>query len=407
METEAAARGGCREAAELSFSANQLGKDSASDAPAIRLVNSMLERAVSERASDIHLREDLLQVRMRVDGLMRSIMAVPKEIQGAVISRLKIMCSLDIAERRVPQDGRFSIRVHDRDIDLRVSTLPTVYGEKIAARLLDKSDGGMTKRDIGLRGADLEKFDAMLRIRSGALLLVGPTGSGKTTTMYAMLKQLNTPEVNVVTLENPIEYAIEGVNQVQINEKTGMTFANGLRAILRQDPDIIGVGEIRDAETADIVLLSTVHTDDAVGAIDRLRDIGVEPYMIAAALKGVIAQRLLRRICPDCRVGYEPSEEELAALGIPREPGLRLYHGTGCPSCRHSGYRGRIAVFEMLPITRRLRSLIYAQQGREAIEEVLKQPDSGFVRLWDNALQLVREGVTSGVEMLRVLSAEA
>ena len=416
MKREAAARGEGQETPGNPFAANRLEEDSAAGAPAIRLVSSILERAVTERASDIHLepRESAMQVRMRVDGLMRTIMTVPKDIQGAVISRLKIMSGMDIAERRVPQDGRFNIRVRDRDIDLRVSTLPTVYGEKLAARLLDKSSGGMSKQDIGLRGADLEKYDAMLRIHSGALLLAGPTGSGKTTTMYAMLRQLNTPEANLVTLEDPIEYAIDGVNQVQINEKAGMTFAGGLRAILRQDPDIIAVGEIRDGETADIamrsaitghVVLSTVHTDDTVGAIDRLRDIGVEPYMIAAALKGVISQRLLRRICPNCRAVYAPGADEVAALGLRNEPGLRLYRGAGCQECANSGYRGRIAVFEMLPISHRVRSLIYAHQGREAIEQELKRPDSGFVSLWENALLLVREGVTTGAEALRVLSS--
>ena len=335
MKREASANGETQDTADNS---NQLGEDTQSSAPTIRLVNSILERAITERASDIHLepRENVMQVRMRIDGLMRDILTVPKDVQASVISRIKIMSSLNIAEHRVPQDGRFNVRIKDRDIDLRISTLPTVHGEKVVARLLDKSGGRVTKEAVGLTGSDLKKYDEMLKNRNGVILLVGPTGSGKTTTMYAMINQLNTPEVNLVTLEDPVEYNVDGVNQVQINEKTGMTFASGLRAILRQDPDIIAVGEIRDGETASIamrsaitghVVLSTIHTNDAVGSIDRLRDIGVEPYVIAGALKGVISQRLVRRICPNCRQAYTPTEEELEDLGIEMEPGMKLYRG--------------------------------------------------------------------------------
>ncbi len=415
MKREAATNGDAAEAADSAFVANQLGEDGMSSAPTIRLVNSMLERAITERASDIHLepRENQMQVRMRIDGLMRDVLTVPKDVQPSVISRIKIMSGLNIAEHRVPQDGRFNVRIKDRDIDLRVSTLPTVYGEKIVARLLDKSGGQVTKESVGLEGTDLEKYEAMLKNRNGVILLVGPTGSGKTTTMYAMINQLNTPEVNMVTLEDPVEYNIDGVNQVQINEKTGMTFANGLRAILRQDPDIIAVGEIRDGETAEIAMrsaitghlvLSTIHTNDAVGSIDRLRDIGVEPYVIAGALKGVISQRLVRRICPNCRESYTPTEEEAESLGIEMEPGLKLYRGAGCAQCFNTGYRGRIAVFEMLPVTHAVRTLIYEQRGRDAIEAELKRPENGFVSLRDNALRLMREGMTTGEEVLRIVS---
>ena len=411
MKREASANGETQDTADNS---NQLGEDTQSSAPTIRLVNSILERAITERASDIHLepRENVMQVRMRIDGLMRDILTVPKDVQASVISRIKIMSSLNIAEHRVPQDGRFNVRIKDKDIDLRISTLPTVYGEKVVARLLDKSGGRVTKEAVGLTGSDLEKYDEMLKNRNGVILLVGPTGSGKTTTMYAMINQLNTPEVNMVTLEDPVEYNVDGVNQVQINEKTGMTFASGLRAILRQDPDIIAVGEIRDGETASIamrsaitghVVLSTIHTNDAVGSIDRLRDIGVEPYVIAGALKGVISQRLVRRICPNCRQAYTPTEEELEDLGIEMEPGMKLYRGAGCSQCYNSGYRGRTAVFEMLPITHAVRTLIYEQRGRDAIEAELKRPESGFVSLRDNALRLMRDGVTTGEEVLRIV----
>ncbi len=415
MKREAAANGDAQETPDNAFVSTQLGEDTLSSAPTIRLVNSMLERAITERASDIHLepRESEMHVRMRIDGLMRDVLTVPKDVQPSVISRIKIMSGLDIAEHRIPQDGRFNVRIKDKDIDLRVSTLPTVYGEKIVARLLDKSGGQVTKESVGLTGTDLEKYDAMLKNRNGVILLVGPTGSGKTTTMYAMINELNTPEVNMVTLEDPVEYNIDGINQVQINEKTGMTFANGLRAILRQDPDIIAVGEIRDGETAEIAMrsaitghlvLSTIHTNDAVGSIDRLRDIGVEPYVIAGALKGVISQRLVRRICPNCRESYEPTAEEAEALGVEMEPGLRFYHGTGCAECFNTGYRGRVAVFEMLPVTHAVRTLIYEQRGRDAIEAELKRPENGFVSLRDNALRLMREGVTTGEEVLRIVS---
>lgn len=396
---------------DAAFVSNRLDEDLVNSAPTIRLVNSILERAITERASDIHIepREEDMQVRMRVDGRMRDILTVPKDLQGSVISRVKIMSGMDIAERRVPQDGRFNVRVKEKDIDLRVSTLPTVYGEKIVARLLDKSGGAVTPEAIGLEGEDRQKFDQMLRLTNGVLLIVGPTGSGKTTTMYTMINKLNTREVNLITLEDPVEYNIGGVNQVQINERTGLTFASGLRAILRQDPDIIAVGEIRDGETAEIamraaitghIVLSTVHTGDAIGAIERLEDIGVEPYLIGSALRGVISQRLVRRVCPRCRVGYEPTDEELADLGVKRRPGMKFWRGEGCPDCFNTGYHGRIAVFEMLPVNRQLRRLISSGATRDEIEDSLQ--GTGFTTLRDNVLRLVEDGTTSVEEALRV-----
>ncbi|MCR4711332.1 MAG: GspE/PulE family protein [Clostridia bacterium] len=402
---------------DAAFVSNQLGDDTISNAPTIRLVNAIIERAITERGSDIHLerRDNGLQGRMRIDGLMRYIMTVPRDLQGSVISRIKIMSSLDIAEHRIPQDGRFNVKMKDKDIDLRVSTLPTVYGEKIVARLLDKSGQKLSKDAIGLTGSDLQKYEHMLHCRSGVLLIVGPTGSGKSTTMYTMIDDLNKDEVNLVTLEDPVEYNVDGVNQVQINEKTGMTFANGLRAILRQDPDIIAVGEIRDGETADIamrsaitghVVLSTIHTNDAVGTIERLFDIGVEPYLVSSAMRGIISQRLVRRICPNCKEEYEPSEDELLELGMPAKSGMLFYRGKGCPNCFHTGYRGRTAVFEMLEITSKVRAMISRHANRDEIEAELKKPESGFVSLRKNALRLVLEGVTTGEEVLRVISEE-
>ena len=413
---QAAGQGGEAPAQDMAFTANQID-DSVNNAPTIRLVNSIIERAITERASDIHLEphETEMVVRMRVDGLMRMILTVPKDLQSSVISRIKIMSGLDISERRIPQDGRFNVRVKDKDIDLRISTLPTVYGEKIVARLLDKSGGNIDKQSIGLTGHDLETFERMIKCRSGVLLIVGPTGSGKSTTMYAMIGELNKPEVNLVTLEDPVEYNIDGVNQVQINEKTGLTFASGLRSILRQDPDIIGVGEIRDGETAEIamrsaitghVVISTIHTNDAVGTIERLEDIGVEPYLVASALRGVVSQRLMRRVCPQCRKPYTPDPEELFELGLDPQGEYTFYRGEGCPHCFDTGFRGRIAVFEMLVVNGAIRRLIASGASRPEIEAELKKPEHGFVSLRENAMRLVNEGITTSGELLRVVSED-
>ncbi|MBQ1411301.1 MAG: Flp pilus assembly complex ATPase component TadA [Oscillospiraceae bacterium] len=396
------------------FAANQLDNDNDS-APTVRLVNSILERAITERCSDIHMepRENDLRVRMRIDGVMREILIVPKELQSSVISRLKVMSGMNISERRIPQDGRFNVRVRNKDIDLRVSTLPTVYGEKIVMRLLDKAGTKLSKEVIGLVGSDLEKYEHMLRCRSGVLLIAGPTGSGKSTTMYTMIDDLNTPDVNLVTLEDPVEYNVAGINQVPINEKTGMTFASGLRSILRQDPDIIAVGEIRDGETAEIamraaitghVVLSTIHTNDAVGTIERLNDIGVEPFLTSSALRGVISQRLVRRVCTRCRKPYTPSEEEIEMLGGDIPAGAQFYRGEGCPECSNRGYKGRIAVFEMLLLTRSIRALVSAGAKREVIEEQLKKEN--FVTLHENAVRLVLEGTTSVDEVVRVIAQD-
>ena len=399
---------------DASFSANIIGEDSANQAPAIRLVNSIIERAVTERSSDIHFepREEEFTVRMRIDGLLREILTVPHELQAAVTSRIKVMSNMDITERRVPQDGRFNVKVKDRDIDLRVSTLPTVYGEKIVARLLDKSGTRLSRDSIGLSGEDMKKYEKLIKIKNGVILIVGPTGSGKSTTMYSMIHDLKRREVNLITLEDPVEYNIDGVNQVQINEKTGMTFARGLRAILRQDPDILCVGEIRDGETAEIamrsaitghVVLSTIHTSDAVGTIERLTDMGVEPYLVGSALKGVFSQRLVRKICPNCRTAYEPSDEEQGDLGLDYDPKRIFYKGKGCPECFDTGYRGRIGVFEIFPLDIKVRRMIANRAGREEIEKRLTDPDSGFVSLRENAIRLVENGTTTSSELLRVI----
>ena len=398
---------------EAQFTGNILN-DNINDAPTIRLVNSIIERAILERASDIHIepKEKELQVRMRIDGVLRKILTIPKNLQNSVISRLKIMSGMDIAERRVPQDGRFNVKNKKREFDLRVNSLPTVYGDKIVARLLDKRAGYLTPDSIGLMGDNLKKYQRAIHCTSGVILIAGPTGSGKSSTMNTMISQLNTEEVNVVTLEDPVEYNIDGVNQVQINEKTGMDFANGLRAILRQDPDIIAVGEIRDGETAQIsmraaitghVVLSTIHTNDAVGTIERLEDIGVEPYLIATALRAVISQRLVRRICPKCKKSYEATDEEVRRLGLSTEHKHIFYRGEGCADCFNTGYRGRIGVFEILEITPEIRPLISQQAGRSAIEQELASAHSEFKTLRENAIQLVEEGITTAEEVQRVI----
>lgn len=401
--------------ASVGSTMNLIGEDDFTSAPAIRLVNSIIERAITEKASDIHMepREGEMAIRMRIDGIMHYSLNVPKELQAAVTSRVKIMCGMDVTERRIPQDGRSAVRIKTKEVDLRASTLPTVYGETIVIRLLDRDSQILTPEGLGLTGDNLKKYEALLANKQGVILLVGPTGSGKSSTMYSMIKRLNTEEVNLVTLEDPVEYNIDGVNQVQINEKTGMTFASGLKSILRQDPDIIAVGEIRDGETAEIAMraaitghlvLSTVHTSDAVSTLDRLDDIGVEPYMVAAALKGVISQRLLRRVCPHCREEYKPDAAELATLGLPatQEGQVSFFKGRGCPECYRSGYRGRIAVFEILTITRGIRKAIHEQKSHTKLLEAVAE--SGHVPLLENCQKLVLEGVTSSEEALRTIN---
>ena len=391
----------------------EIPEENAAAAPTIRFVNSIISRAINERASDIHLepQDGEMAVRMRIDGLLRKILTVPSNLQPNIISRLKVMCGMKISERKVPQDGHADITVGGRDIDLRVSTMPTVYGEKAVLRILDKSAQLMNKSGLGLTADDLEKYNRLLRNTGGVILLVGPTGSGKSTTLCAMISELATEEVNVETLEDPVEYNIPGVCQCQINEATGMTFAKGLRAMLRQDPDIIAVGEIRDGETASIAIraaitghlvLSTLHTNDAVSAVFRLKDIGVEPYMISSSLRGVISQRLVRKLCPDCRMPYKPGVEEKEALGIPPEKDVTFYKGIGCRSCSHTGYTGRQGVFEILMINSRIKEAITGGASYEFLNALALE--NGFVTLKDNCRRLVESGVISYEEAMRAIN---
>ncbi len=388
--------------------------DETQSAPTVRLVNSIIERAAVERASDIHLEPhaDEMVVRMRIDGLLRNILTVPKDIQPSVVSRLKIMGGMDISERRVPQDGRANVRMKGHDIDLRLSTLPTMYGEKVAVRLLDRTAQLLDAYAIGLRGENLEKYNALIKNATGMILIVGPTGSGKSSTMYTMVRSLNTEEVNLVTLEDPVEYDIDGVNQVQINERQGLTFASGLRSILRQDPDIIAVGEIRDGETAEIAMrsaitghlvLSTIHTNDAISALDRLVDIGVEPYIIAEALNGIISQRLVRRICPDCKEEVTPTPEELRLLGMDPKTPAKFYHGRGCAHCYHTGYRGRTGAFEILMLDRKMKRSIAEGHHRAEFTESITA--GRYTTLQDAVRKLVLDGVTTVEEAVRVINS--
>ena len=388
--------------------------DAEAAAPTIRFVNSVIERAVTERASDIHLepQDGEMVVRMRIDGILRKILTVPANLQSTVVSRLKIMGGMNISERKLPQDGRAMVRVRQHEIDLRISSMPTVYGEKVVLRLLDKSQQHITSRTIGLEGDDLAKYEALLKNSSGVILLVGPTGSGKSTTMCAMLQELCSEETNIMTLEDPVEYNIPGVNQCQINEKTGMTFAVGLRAILRQDPDIIAVGEIRDGETGAIAIrsaitghlvLSTLHTNDSVAAIDRLVDIGVEPYLISSALRGVISQRLVRKVCPHCKKAYRPNAGELELLGLPADSDTQFYRGEGCEECYHTGYRGRRAVFEILTVSGKVRRLI--SEGASYDKRYAAVREGNFVTMRENCRDLVLRGETTAAEAAKAINS--
>lgn len=388
----------------------------AAEAPTIRFVNSVIQRAITERASDIHLepQEGEMVVRMRIDGVLRRVFTVPANLQATVIARLKIMGGMNIAERKIPQDGRAMVTAKDKEIDLRISSIPTIYGEKIVLRLLDKSSGHINRKTIGLEGEDEKKYDRLLKNSSGVILIVGPTGSGKSTTMCAMIQELCSEQTNIMTLEDPVEYNIPGANQCQINEKTGMTFAVGLRSILRQDPDVISVGEIRDGETASIavraaitghLVISTLHTNDAVSTISRLMDIGVEPYMISSALRGVVSQRLVRKICPHCRKAYTPTEEEKRMVGIPENEDVTFYKGEGCQECGRTGYRGRRGVFEILTLDAALRREVANNASSEELTKTALE--NGFVTMKDNCRRLVLEGVTTVAEAAKAINSAA
>jgi len=388
--------------------------DDTSDAPVIKLVNMMLSQAVRDGASDIHIEpfQDLIKIRKRVDGILYDMYAPPKHVQSKLVSRVKIMAKLDIAEKRLPQDGRIEIRIADRNVDIRVSTLPTSFGERVVMRLLDKSNVLLSLTDLGMTARDLEIFHKLIKAPHGIILVTGPTGSGKTTSLYSALSILNNPDINIITVEDPVEYQIRGISQVQVNPKIDLTFANGLRTIVRQDPDVILVGEIRDLETAEIAIqsaltghlvFSTLHTNDAASAITRLIDMGVESFLVSSSVNAIIAQRLIRKICNNCSEAFTPEREYLAQVGLtPEDLGDRpLYKSTGCHECLNTGYQGRLGIFELMVMTEDLKNFILTTSDSNQIRKKALE-SGGMLTLRQDGLQKVMAGLTTLEEVFRV-----
>ena len=380
------------------------------DAPIIKLINAVLTEAIKISASDIHIEafENRMRIRFRVDGVLREILQPPKNIAPLVISRIKVMAKLDIAEKRLPQDGRISLKVAGRSVDVRVSTLPSGHGERIVLRLLDKQAGRLDLQHLGMSETDSERLNDLLHHPHGIILVTGPTGSGKTTTLYAGLTRLNNKSRNILTVEDPIEYYLDGIGQTQVNAKVEMTFAKGLRAILRQDPDVVMIGEIRDLETASIavqasltghLVLSTLHTNTAIGAVTRLRDMGVEPFLLASSLIGVLAQRLVRQLCPHCKEAHTASPSECEWLEVEESQAPQVYRSNGCDECNQLGYIGRTGVYELIPIDDTLQQMIHDGEGEQAMEKYARSFSSS---LRSDGKRLVLKGTTSIEEVLRV-----
>jgi general secretion pathway protein E len=397
-----------QEEIELSEDVHHL-RDMAFEAPIVKLVNMLITRAVESRTSDIHIEpfENSMKVRYRIDGALNDIESLPKRIQPAVISRIKIMSRMNIAERRLPQDGRIKLRVSGRDIDLRVSTIPTIYGESIVMRILDRGSALIVLDHLGFPEAAQREYEKLIHTPYGMILVTGPTGSGKTTTLYASLNNINSVDKKIITVEDPIEYQIDGINQIQVKPKIGLSFANGLRHIVRQDPDVIMVGEIRDIETAEIsihsaltghLVFSTLHTNDAPGAVTRLLDMGIEGFLVSSSLIGVLAQRLVRVICPVCKEPFKPQQELVDNLEFLK--GSQTYHGKGCDECRHTGYKGRTGIFEFMRINAEMRQLILEKANSDIIRK--KAVANGMKVLRESGWELVREGVTTIEEVMRV-----
>ena len=385
--------------------------------PVIRLVNDILFRALQLRASDIHVHpyESKIQIRYRIDGILYDTLSLNKNVLPLVISRIKVMAGMDIAERRLPQDGRCSVRLGQREVDLRISTVPTSYGERSVLRLLDKSTGLYGLNELGLRNEDLQKFDSLLNRSHGVIFVTGPTGSGKSTTLYACLNRINSAEKNVITIEDPIEYQLGGISQIQVASKKGMTFATSLRHVLRQDPDVIMIGEVRDIETARMAIqssltghlvFSTLHTNDSAGAVSRLLDLGVEPYLVSSSLIAIIAQRLVRKVCPDCREPSKPTHHELIELGLSKmdEDCGKFYVGAGCERCFQTGYRGRTGIYEMMLIDSETQNLIYKRESAGTIKR--NALNAGLKTLRMDGARKVLEGITTVSEVLRVTQAD-
>ncbi|MBP8203883.1 MAG: type II secretion system ATPase GspE [Pseudomonas sp.] len=384
------------------------------NAPIIRLINAILGEAIKENASDIHLEtfEKRLVVRFRVDGILREVLEPKRELATLLVSRIKVMARLDIAEKRVPQDGRISLRVGGREVDVRVSTLPSANGERVVLRLLDKQAGRLNLQHLGMSAGDRDLMEATVRKPHGILLVTGPTGSGKTTTLYASLVSLNDRTRNILTVEDPIEYHLEGIGQTQVNAKVEMTFARGLRAILRQDPDVVMVGEIRDKETAEIavqasltghLVLSTLHTNSAIGAITRLVDMGIEPFLLSSSLLGVLAQRLVRVLCPHCKQAYQADSAECTLLGLDAATPPTLYHARGCVECHQQGYRGRTGIYELVVFDEYLRTLIHNAASEQ---DMTRHARTLGPSIREDGRRKVLEGATTVEEVLRVTREE-
>jgi len=390
--------------------------DDTSDAPVIKLVNLVLSQAVRDNASDIHIEsyKDRVKIRKRVDGILYDMYSPPRHVQGKLTSRIKIMAKMDIAEKRLPQDGRIEIRIADKNVDIRVSTLPTSFGERVVMRLLDKSNTLVPLDDLGLSQEDLTRFLRLIKAPHGIILVTGPTGSGKTTTLYSTLGILNNPDINIITVEDPVEYQLNGISQMQVNPKIGLTFANGLRTIVRQDPDVILVGEIRDMETAEIAIqsaltghlvFSTLHTNDAASAITRLIDMGVEPFLVSSSVNAIMAQRLVRKVCAHCREAYVPSATYLERVGLPslEFAGKEIFRGAGCVHCLQTGYKGRIGIFELMLLTPAMKSLILTtSDAGEIKKQALASLETGMVTLRQDGLRKVLAGITTLEEVFRV-----
>ncbi|MFH0764415.1 MAG: type II secretion system ATPase GspE [Candidatus Omnitrophota bacterium] len=377
----------------------------------IKLVNLIVMQAVKQRASDIHIEpeEEILKIRLRVDGMLHEISSPPKHFQSALISRIKIMANLNIAERRVPQDGRFTIKMEGRQIDVRVSCVPTIYGENVVLRLLDAASAMLTLGDLGFSSEILDKYDKLVVRPYGIILVTGPTGSGKTTTLYASLNKINTVEKNIITIEDPVEYKLAGIRQIQVDPKVSLTFASGLRSILRQDPNVIMVGEIRDLETAEIAIqaaltghlvFSTLHTNDAPGAVTRLTDMGVEPFLVSSSIIGVLAQRLVRKICPDCKEKYVPTREMLKDIGLSGDEKIDFCTGKGCEKCMNTGYRGRIGIYELMIPDDSIHNAIISRSSANEIRKIAVS--AGMSTLMHDGIEKIRRGITTVEEALRV-----
>jgi len=392
-------------------------RDRAFEAPVIRLVNLLISRAVEAGASDIHIEpfEGQLKIRYRADGVLHDVESPPRALESAIVSRVKIMADLNIAERRLPQDGRIGLKVGGKKIDLRVSTVPTLHGESVVMRVLDRESMGYSLLNLGFAEKTLEQFEFLIRKPHGIVLVTGPTGSGKTTTLYAALEKINSPDKKIITVEDPVEYELAGVNQIEVKPKIGLTFASGLRSIVRQDPDIILIGEIRDLETAEIAIqssltghlvFSTVHTNDAPTTITRLLDMGVENYLLASTVEGILAQRLVRRLCPQCKEGYKPSKLELSQIGVEQSTELpkKVFKAVGCDDCNQTGYRGRIGIYELLVMTDKMTSLILERAAAHKLrQEAFRQ---GSRTLREDGWLKVADGTTSISEVLRVTQEE-